>query len=161
MLFWRTSPKKDERGRKNGASPKPHSFHVNPSKSWGYYNSASQAELYDLVKVRKSDTATTAESAAWSYTLERLAKEQDDDAMSVESEEGQGIFFTPEGITRVPFTQWGVDLPGTARLSSYYQSETYQSTGDPLLKARAATAFKTAAHNNSTPHNSPRRFPFG
>lgn len=161
-MFWRTSPKRDGRGKKNDSSPSsptPHRFHVNPSKPWSYYNNASQAELYDLVKVRKADTATTSESSTWSYTLEKLMKEQSDEAMCVDEDEdeGSGFFFTPEGITRVPFTSWEYDLMGAARLASYYQSDAYQhSAKDGRCKARAMTSFQQAAHCASTPHNSPR-----
>lgn len=159
-MFWKTSPKREGKGKKSGASPSsptPHWFHVNPTKPWSYYNNTSQAELYDLVKVKKVDTATASESSTWSYTLEKLMKEQSDEAMCVDEDEDSGFFCTPEGITRVPFTSWEYDLMGTARLASYYQGDVYhQSTKDTRYKARVMTSFQHAAHNASTPHNSPR-----
>ena len=159
-MFWRSSTNKEVKD-KTASKPSSHPFHVNPSKSWGYYTSTSQAELLCLIKAKKNDTATTTESSKWSLNWGTHSHEQDEeDCMDVEvdddddsnSDDDDDIIMTPEGINRTPFTTWEVDLLGTARLSSYYQSRVYSS-----LKNTHSAAFKLAAQNSNTPNNSPRR----
>jgi hypothetical protein len=144
---------------------KMHAFHSNPAKSWSYYNQTSQHELFDVIKARKTETASTSESSAWSRPLEALGYEKCEDAMSVDEDEEEGedeVLLTPEGVTRIPFTSWEVDLLGTARLSSYYQGSPHYALKSPRRltpMSVSVSALRQVAQYSNTPHNSPRPSP--
>lgn len=158
MMFWKSSSKEKDK-KPSPRTVKSHGFHDDPSKSWGYYNSTAKLELQGLVTVKKTETATTSESTAWTRQFDVLSYDGDgegepmivDDQQELEEE----VLLTPEGITRVPFTSWEVDLLGTARLSSYYQRRVY-SAFKGARTTYQSMAFRQAAQNSSTPHNSPR-----
>lgn len=158
-MFWKTTPKdgkpSDEKTKKS--PKKAHHFHNNPEKSWRYYGVTAKSELNSLIKIDKFDTSSTADSSIWSASLEQMLKEQDE-AMDVDDDNGQDeFFFTPEGITRVPFTNWAVDLLGTSKHSSYFQGNSYIAEADNntyKLKAPRRFRFKNQAYSH-TPSNSP------
>ena len=154
-MFWKGSCKdcKSSDGKKSKIKTNENhrSFHTNPNKSWGYYNRTSQSELTSLIVAKKQATASTSESYDWSYTLKKFMYDQDSDAMDVvDEDEDEQIIYTPEGITRIPFTTWEVDHSPTARLSSYFQRAAYSGIQAHRYPHRL---------DLTTPQNSPHPHP--
>lgn len=165
-MFWKTIPKEekvnDAKAKKASKSSKVHHFHNNPEKSWSYYGVTAKSELNGLIKVNKLDTTSTADSSIWSATLEQVLKEQDE-AMDVDEDNQDEYFFTPEGITRVPFTSWDFDLLGTSKHSSYFQGNSYIGDADyhscKIKSPRRSNNKNQNAAYSHTPSNSPHHSP--
>jgi hypothetical protein len=170
-MFWRTKESKgassrDKRSSSKSPAKKTHAFHVNPAKSWSYYNQTSQHELFDIIKAKRTETASTSETSAWSsrpagvFGYEKCGDEMSVDEDGTEDEEDE-VLLTPEGVTRIPFTSWEVDLLGTARLSSYYQGSPHTVLKSPrrLAPMSMSALRQAAAQYSNTPHNSPRHSP--
>mmetsp|Transcript_2407 Transcript_2407/g.3774 ORF Transcript_2407/g.3774 Transcript_2407/m.3774 type:complete len:237 (-) Transcript_2407:103-813(-) len=161
-----------------------------PRKGWvraSYYESAGFAELQKLVTeqappILSKRTASTEESSTWAESLMQRLKDQEKKSSSyaslgmqeAASEEGDAsdggddaedtdYYMTPEGITRVPFMPWEMDLLGTSKLSSYFQGNTvheikaktrgFGSRG-PTLSYRSL--YHHSGYAADTPLNSPR-----
>jgi hypothetical protein len=164
MMFWRSSPKTSPKdpARKEAAnkSRKVHQFHSNPAKSWSYYD--NRTELYDLIDVKKHDTSSLTDSSEWTSSIEQLLRE---DTISEDDQEINDFFLCPEGVTRLPFTTWEIDLHATSRLSSYFQKNVRsffnkRSSGNELLRDKKKQYSSPRNHatssTTSTPNNSPR-----
>jgi hypothetical protein len=169
-MFWRTKESKvassrDKRSSANSPRTKTHAFHVNPAKSWSYYNYTSQNELFDVIKAKRTETASTSENSVWSHRVGVFGYEKCGDEMSVDEDGNDGeedeVLLTPEGVSRIPFTSWEMDLLGTARLSSYYQGSPHTVVKSPrkLAPMTMSALRQMAAQYSNTPHNSPRHSP--
>lgn len=165
-MFWKSSQKegktREEKFQKNSKSGKVHHFHQNPEKAWSYYEVTAKSELNSLIKVEKRNTTSTADSSVWSATLEQFLKEEDE-AMDVDEDNQDDFFFTPEGISRVPFSSLEVDLLGTSKHSSYFLGNSYIAEEDNRsYKIRATRRFQNTGHSQAyshTPSNSPHQSP--
>jgi len=141
---------------------KVHHFHDNPAKSWSYYDNAAQSERNSLIKAPKLDSTSTTESSAWTTSIEQLLLE--DEPLEDEAFTEYAYFFCPEGVTRVPFALWEVDLQGTARLSSYFQRSVSalfpkRANSNELVRDRKkpfSPRQRVNSSTTSTPNNSPR-----
>ena len=166
-MFWKSTTKevkqvivnKDSNNSSTttGAKRTIHHFHDNPAKKWGYYDDTAKPELIDVISVKKRPTASTLESSVWSDSMAQLMKEQDDEYNSDEDGGENEFFFTPEGITRIPFAMWEVDLLGTSKLSSYFQGNSYSPVAAGQSKKAPKASFsqdKFQTYSN-TPLNSP------
>lgn len=171
MMFWRSpstaSPKKDACKNSSRKDVKPrevHHFHNNPAKSWSYYDKVAQSELNSLlIQVPKKETSSTAESSTWSASVEQLLQEEE---AIVDDDDLNNYFLCPEGVTRVPFSAWEVDLLGTSRRSSYFQGNVSaylpKRTNNKELsrdnKKLKSFSPRHTVHSSatSTPNNSPR-----
>jgi len=169
-MFWRAastaSPKKDggkASGRKEAKPKEVHHFHNNPAKSWSYYDKVAQSELSSLtIQAPRKETSSTSESSAWSASVEQLLQEED----TVYEDDLNEYFLCPEGVTRVPFSVWEVDLLGTSRRSSYFQGNVTAfipkraNSKELPRENKKPKPFspRHAVHSSatSTPNNSPR-----
>lgn len=170
-MFWRAasnaSPKKDScksTGRKDVKPKEVHHFHNNPAKSWSYYDKVAQSELSSLtIQAPRKETSSTAESSTWSASVEQLLQEEE---ATVDEDDLNEYFLCPEGVTRVPFSVWEVDLLGTSRRSSYFQGNVTafipkRANSKELPRDNKKLKSFSPRHTvhssaTSTPNNSPR-----
>lgn len=169
-MFWRSpasSPKKEcckSGGRKEVKPREVHNFHNNPAKSWSYYDKVAQSELNSLtIQAPKRETSSTAESSTWSASVEQLLQEEE---ATVDEDDLNEYFLCPEGVTRVPFSIWEVDLLGTSRRSSYFQGNVtayipkranHKELPRDKKKLKSFSPRHTVHSSaTSTPNNSPR-----
>jgi hypothetical protein len=168
-----------------------HSYHCNPAKRWGYYDTTAKAE-YDVIRCNKKLTSSTTDSSSWTISTERLSllEVPDHDSNADESDdpdESDSFFVSPEGINRVPFTTWELDVLHSSKLASYYQhggsligggglgSSKYNTNGNtsydkiiqqtsssktllaPPLFVRLTAKSLLLSSQQNTPHNSPTK----
>ena len=167
-MFWRAastaSPKKDScktSGIKDVKPKEVHHFHNNPAKSWSYYDIVAQSELSSLtIQAPRKETSSTSESSTWSASVEQLLQ------ATIDEDDLNEYFLCPEGVTRVPFSVWEVDLLGTSRRSSYFQGNVAafipkRANSKELPRDNKKLKSFSPRHNvylsaTSTPNNSPR-----